>query len=124
MQKIRELNNIYKPAKNFIDGSAVGLIADVKNGYNENLHWNLLPPEAIDTWITSKDPLVVPWNIKTHGKPAMQKLQHVIENRRIKIHPDHKKLIISLKTAQLKDTYDLDKVHGSEYTDISLRTVN
>lgn len=25
---------------------------------------------------------------------------------------------ISLRTAQLKDTYELDKVHGSEYTDL------
>ncbi len=48
----------------------------------------------------------------------MQKLQHMIENRRIKIHPNYNKLIISLRTAQLKDTYDLDKIHGSEYTDL------
>jgi hypothetical protein len=41
----------------------------------------------LDTWITSREPLVVPRNFKTHGENAMQKLQHILENRRIKIHP-------------------------------------
>jgi hypothetical protein len=117
-ERIRELNNRYKPVKNFIDGSAVGLIAEIKAGYNEHLQWHLFESKVIDGWITSKDPLVVPWNFKTHGKPAMAKLQHVLENRRIRIHPQHTKLIISLRTAQLKDTYELDKVRGSQYTDL------
>jgi hypothetical protein len=72
VQKIRELNNIYKPVKNYIDGSAVGLIAEVEVGYNENFHWNLMKPEELDTWITSREPLVVPWNFRTHDKPAMK----------------------------------------------------
>ena len=102
--------------KVYVDASDAGLITSLKAHYREFRNYHLLDPKVVDGWITSpvNSPKIVPVNFKSHGRPMLDSLVKIFENRMIRIDRRFDKLNIFLRTAMYRgDRDELDKEASS-----------
>lgn len=111
VDRIRQVMNIHGVVKCFVDGSAVHIIRSLARSYGQIEDWSQIPEEYIDQWITGrKDIKIVPISFAKKHRDMLKTLMLCVSKRTLFIHPDHKDLIIGMRSATAKDdNYSLDK---------------
>ncbi|MGB7633164.1 MAG: hypothetical protein WBL68_05525 [Nitrososphaeraceae archaeon] len=100
----------------FIDYSAAHLIHELNHGYDENIQYETLKPELVQSYISSacREPLIVPVNFQQLHKNMAKHTVKVLAKQRVRIHPRFDRLITSLNSATTKDDeYSLDKTKSA-----------
>ncbi len=121
INRVRQLALDWSTCKIFVDGSAAGLIKELKHSYgnSEYLNYHLLDEEVIRQWEQGPCDFnkIVPINFRTRHKDMMGSLVQIISKRLIRIHPTFDKLVIALRTAKARSELDYDKQQSS-YSDL------
>jgi hypothetical protein len=86
---VRQLINEFHVCKVLVDGSAAGLIHELKNSYKktEYVNYHLLKEEVIRNWETSDCTYnkIVPINFRTRHKSMLEALIQIVQKRLIRI---------------------------------------
>ena len=120
LDRVHHLIRKHHIPKVYVDASASGWCRQLKQDYKEYVHYDLLPPEVVDSWITSpaNSPKIVPIDFQSHGTPMLDHLVNIMESRQIRIDRMFDKLMIALRTAMYRgDRNQLDKAETS-YDDV------
>lgn len=114
IETIVRLKNKHHVSKVYIDASNAGFLMSLKQRVGDQDYQNYVEQERTVKHIT--DPLVrynsaqiTPVNFSTSHKEMLHHTDQLLNNHKIRIHPDFTKLITSLRTAQVSETWVLDK---------------
>jgi hypothetical protein len=107
-----ELNYRYKPAKIYVDGSAVDFVKSLKLKLNENVNYEDVIKRAVAEKI---DPeyrlgLVIPVSFAEHGRELLGRFQHIVSKGWFRVSErEHSDLVLDMRTATYKENGNLDK---------------